>query len=122
MSRCVAATAPPPSRKPLLAPHHTTTSKTSFSPPQSFCQPPKSGRLLYIGDREANWLCVLNANAYDEECNVECVALEAPPKQGSLERGNGWRGGEPPFTVCYIGGGGEDFLNLSHGDAFDQPL
>ena len=74
-----------------------------------------------IGDREANWLYILNANAPDEECNVECVALEAPPKHGSLERANGWRGGEPPFTARYIGGGGEGFLNLSYGDACDQP-
>ena len=85
-------------------------------------QHPKRGRLLYIGDREANWLCVLNANASDEECNVECVALEAPPKKGSLEWANGWRGGEPPFTARYIGDGGEGYLNLSYGDAFDQPL
>ena len=83
---------------------------------------PKRGRLLYIGDREANWLCVLNANASDEECNVECVSVQAPPKKGSLEWDNGWRGGEPPFTARYIGGGGEGFLNLSYGDAFDQPV
>ena len=83
---------------------------------------PKRGRLLYIGDREANWLCKLNANASDEECNVECVTLQAPPKNGSLEWANGWRGGEPPFTARYIGDGGEGYLNLGYGDAFDLPL
>ena len=85
-------------------------------------QHPKRGRLLHIGDREANWLCMLNANAPKERPNVECVELEAPPKQGSLERANGWRGGEPPFRARYVGDGEEGFLNLSYGDAFDQPL
>eukprot|EP01048_Picozoa_sp_COSAG05_P043694 COSAG05_NODE_24304_length_253_cov_0.725490_1_plen_72_part_01 len=47
-------------------------------------QHPKRGRLLHIGDREANWLCMLNANAPKERPNVECVELEAPPKQGKL--------------------------------------
>ena len=79
-------------------------------------QHPKRGRLLYIGDREANWLCILNANASDEECNVECVSVQAPPKKGSLEWANGWRGGEPPFTARYIGDGGEGYLNLSYTD------
>ena len=57
-----------------------------------------------------------------EECNVECVELEEKPKQGSLEWANGWRGGEPPFTARYIGDGGEGYLNLGHGDAFDLSL
>ena len=48
--------------------------------------------------------------------------MEAPPKKGSLEWANGWRGGEPPWTARYVGDGGEGFLNLSYGDAFDQPL
>ena len=74
---------------------------------------------MHIGDREANWLCMLNANAPKERPNVECVELEAPPKHGSLERANGWRGGEPPYTARYVGDGGEGFLNLSYGDAFD---
>ena len=75
---------------------------------------------MYIGAREANWLCILNAP--DDKPNVECVTLEAPPKKGSLEWANGWRGGEPPWTARYVGDGGEGFLNLSYGDAFDQPL
>ena len=65
---------------------------------------------------------MLNTDASNEECRVECVELEAPPKKGSVEHANGWRGGEPPFTARYIGDGGEGFLNLSYGDAFDQPL
>ena len=51
---------------------------------------PKRGWLLYIGNHEANWLCILNANAPGEECNVECVTLQAPPpKTGSLEWASG---------------------------------
>ena len=83
---------------------------------------PKRGWLLYIGNHEANWLCILNANAPGEECNVECVTLQAPPKTGSLEWASGWRGGEPPFTAHYIGNGGDEYLNLGYGDAFDLPL
>ena len=80
-------------------------------------QHPKRGRLLHIGDREANWLCMLNTNAF-EEYNVECIELEAPPSRRSLEWANGWRGGEPPFTARYIGDGGEGFLNWYYGDSF----
>ena len=82
-------------------------------------QHPKRGRLLHIGDREANWLCMLNANAPKERPNVECVELkEEEIKKGSAEHANGWRGGERPYTARYVGDGGEGFLNLSYGDAF----
>ena len=81
-------------------------------------QHPKRGRLLHIGDSEANWLCMLNTNAKPEECNVECVELKDPPKEGSLEHANGWRGGERPYTARYVGDGGAGFLNLDYGDAF----
>ena len=81
-------------------------------------QHPKRGRLLHIGDPEANWLCTLNTNAKSEECNVECVELEAPPKKGSAEHANGWRGGERPYTARYVGDGGVGFLNWNYGDAF----
>ena len=80
----------------------------------------EQGRLLYIGDRDANWLNVLNTSL--ENCNVELESVQAPPKKGSLEWDNGWRGGEPPFTARYIGDGGEGYLNLGYGDAFDLPL
>ena len=56
-------------------------------------------------------------------CNVECVTLQAPPKNGSLEWAHGWRGEEPPvFTARYIGDGGEGYLNVGYGDAFDLSL
>ena len=61
---------------------------------------------------------VLNTNAKPEECNVECVELKDPPKEGSLEHANGWRGGERPYTARYVGDGGAGFLNLDYGDAF----
>ena len=35
-------------------------------------QHPKRGRLLSIGDHEANWLCMVNSGNF-EECNVESL-------------------------------------------------
>ena len=80
-------------------------------------QHPKRGRLLHIGDREANWLCMVNSGKF-EECNVECVELKDPPKKGSAEHANGWRGGERPYTARYVGDGGARFLNMHYGDAY----
>ena len=53
-----------------------------------------------------------------ERPNVECVELEAPPKKGSAEHANGWRGGERPYTARYVGDGGARFFNWNYGDAF----
>ena len=48
-------------------------------------QHPKRGRLVSIGDHEANWLCTVNSVTF-EECNGECVELkEEEIKEGSAE-------------------------------------
>ena len=81
-------------------------------------QHPIRGRLVSIGDHEANWLCMVNSGKF-EECNVECVELkEEEIKEGSAEHANGWRGGERPYTARYVGDGGARFLNMHYGDAY----